>query len=48
MAKFTNDTTLLIQGIKGKFDERGNLTDNEVHILLDNYISAFKNLVYNK
>jgi len=48
MAKFTNDTTLLIQGIKGKFDERGCLTDNEVHKRLDNYISAFKKLVYNK
>jgi hypothetical protein len=27
MAHFTDETTLLIQGIKSKFDEHGNLID---------------------
>lgn len=48
MAKFTSDTTLLIQGIKGKFDEQGNLTDNAAHKRLDDFISAFMNLVLKK
>ncbi len=48
MAKFTNQTTLLIQGVKGKFDEQGNLTDHETHKELDNFINAFMNLVNNK
>ncbi len=29
MSKFTDETTLLIPGIKGKFDEQNNLTDEE-------------------
>ena len=45
MAKFTNDTTLLIQGIKGKFDEQGNLTDMETQKRLDKFIKDFINLV---
>lgn len=48
MAKFTDETTLLIQGIKRKFDEQGNLTDNETHKRLDDFINAFMNLVNNK
>jgi NAD(P)H-dependent FMN reductase len=46
MAKFTNDTTLLIQGVK--FDEQGNLTDIETHKRLDNFINDFINLVNDK
>lgn len=48
LAKFTDETTLLIQGIKGKFDEQGNLTDNETHIKLYDFITAFINLVNDK
>jgi NAD(P)H-dependent FMN reductase len=45
MAKFTNETTLLIQGISGKFDQKGNLVDTETQIQLHSFIEAFKNLV---
>lgn len=45
MAKFTNDTTLLIQGVKGKFDEKGNLTDFETLKQLDFFINSFINLL---
>ena len=45
MAKFTNDTTLLIQGVKGKFDEKGNLTDFEIIKRLDFFINSFINLL---
>jgi len=48
MAKFTTETTLLIQGIKGKFDKQGNLTDIETQKQLDDFINAFLNLVNNK
>jgi len=48
MAKFTDNTTLLIQGIKGKFDEYGNLTDHETLKQVDNFTKAFINLVSNK
>lgn len=48
MAKFTGETTLLLQGIKGKFDEQGNLNDNETHKRLDDFIKTFINLVNNK
>ncbi|PKP14140.1 MAG: FMN reductase [Bacteroidetes bacterium HGW-Bacteroidetes-3] len=48
MAKFTDETTLLLQGIKGKFDERWNLADTETHKQLDDFINAFINLVSNK
>lgn len=45
MAKFTNGTTLLIQGVKGKFDEQGNLTDMETQQRLNSFIEDFINLV---
>jgi chromate reductase, NAD(P)H dehydrogenase (quinone) len=48
MAKFTNDTTLLIQGVKGKFDEQGNLIDFETNKRLENFINNFINLVNDK
>jgi NAD(P)H-dependent FMN reductase len=44
MARFTNDTTLLIQGIKGKFDLQGNLTDIETQ-RLKSFINAFLSLM---
>jgi NAD(P)H-dependent FMN reductase len=48
MAKFTNETTLLIQGVKGKFDEQGNLSDLETQKQLDKFITDFNNLVNDK
>jgi chromate reductase len=48
MAKFTNDTTLLIQGVKGKFDDQGNLSDLKTLKQLDKFIMDFNNLVNEK
>lgn len=48
MAKFTDETCLLIQGIKGKFDEQGNLTDNETKKQLDKFVDALKKLINEK
>ena len=45
MAKFNNETTLLISGIKGKFDHQGNFTDDETQKQLLNFIDAFITLV---
>lgn len=45
MAKFTDKTSLLIQGIKGKFDERGNLIDKETEKQIEDFTNAFMNLV---
>lgn len=45
MAKFTDETCLLIQGIKGKFDEQGNLTDNTTAKQLDEFTIALKKLI---
>lgn len=45
MAKFTDETSLLIQGIKGKFDEESNLTDHKTNIQLVKFIDALKKLI---
>jgi chromate reductase len=45
MAKFTNETTLLIQGVKSKFDEQNNLKDIETTEKLNGFIDAFKLLL---
>jgi hypothetical protein len=45
MAKFTNETTLLIQGVKSKFDEQNNLKDIETTENLNGFIDAFKLLL---
>lgn len=47
-ANFTNETSLLIQGVKGKFDEQGNLSDLETQKQLDKFITNFNNLVNDK
>ena len=47
MARFTEVTTLLIQGIKGKIDEEGNIVDESTHTDLVNFVDAFKSLVLN-
>ncbi len=46
MANFTDKTTLLIQGIKGKINETGELTDDKTKSEIANFIEAFKNLVF--
>ena len=45
MAKFTDETALLVQGIKGKFDAQGNLADQDTQERLSVFIDAFKQLV---
>lgn len=45
MAKFTEETTLLIRGAKGKFDADGNLTDNECRVRLKEVIDATRKLM---
>lgn len=46
MANFTSDTTLLIQGLKGKIDSKGELTDELTQKQLLNFIEEFKILVF--
>lgn len=45
MTKFTFETTLLIQGVKGKIDNNGNITDSQTKEKLTNFIDAFKMLI---
>jgi len=44
-AKFTAETTLLIQGIKGKIDERGEIKDINTKEELMKFIQGFRALV---
>ena len=44
-ARFTSETTLLIQGIKGKFDPEHNLTDPATIKSVHNFVVAFKELI---
>lgn len=46
-AKFTTATTLLVQGIKGKIDEQGYITDNKTKEDLIKFTNAFKDLTEN-
>jgi len=45
MAKFTEETTLLIQGVKGKFDNQNNLNDIKTIEKLNEFIKAFKSIM---
>jgi NAD(P)H-dependent FMN reductase len=45
MTRFTEETTLLIPGIKGKFDADGNLNDPDTIKKLDEFIMAFSKLL---
>ena len=45
MAKFTDKTSLLIQGIKGKFDEQGNLINNETEIQIEKFTDELMKLI---
>jgi chromate reductase, NAD(P)H dehydrogenase (quinone) len=42
MATFTSDTTLLIQGVKGKINKEGQVTDSKTLQELHNFIEACK------
>lgn len=44
-ARFTKDTTLLIQGIKGKIDREGKLNDEQTAAQLRAFVSCFENWV---
>lgn len=48
MAKFTNETVLLIPGVKGKINVRGEITDEKTKIDFLKFIEAFKTLVVNE
>ncbi len=45
MAKFTEDTVLLIEGIKGKINEQGQITDSKTSEDLTMFTNQFKNLL---
>ncbi|MBI3137961.1 MAG: NAD(P)H-dependent oxidoreductase [Sphingobacteriales bacterium] len=45
MARFTDETTLLIQGIKGKINEEGGITDSRTKEALAKFSAAFSQLV---
>ena len=45
MAKFTNDTTLLIQGIKGKINEQGQIIDEKTNNDFAKFVDSFKLLI---
>lgn len=45
MTKFTDETTLLIQGIKGKISEAGKIIDHKSKVDLTKFIKAFEELV---
>ena len=44
-AKFTTETTLLIQGAKGKIDSEGRLTDAETERALKSFLIGFAKLM---
>lgn len=48
MARFHSGTTLLIQGIRGKMDEEGNLTDTTTESQLDQLLEAYSKLVHER
>ncbi|MFT3886457.1 MAG: NADPH-dependent FMN reductase [Flavobacteriales bacterium] len=48
MARSTPDTALLIQGVKGKINEQGEITDSRTKDDLAKFIQAFKALVDNE
>jgi NAD(P)H-dependent FMN reductase len=45
MTKFNSDTTLLIQGVKGKINDEGDITDEKTKVELVKFVDAFKKLV---
>jgi NAD(P)H-dependent FMN reductase len=47
MTIFTDETTLLIQGVKGKINEKGEIIDAKTLQDLEKFISSFKALIEN-
>jgi len=47
MATFTSETTLLIQGIKGKIDAQGTITDVQTRESLQRFTKALSALMGN-
>jgi NAD(P)H-dependent FMN reductase len=47
-AKFTPKTRLLIQGVKGKLDKMGNLSDDETRQGVLDFLTSFDSLLKNK
>jgi chromate reductase, NAD(P)H dehydrogenase (quinone) len=47
MSIFTEETTLLIQGVKGKINEQGQITDVETLQDLEKFIHSYKRLIEN-
>ena len=45
MAKFTEETTLLIQGVKGKINERGEIIDEVTKEYLTRFIHLYRTLL---
>ena len=45
MAKLTNETTLLIQGVRGKLNREGEINDDQTREDFANFIEAFEKLV---
>lgn len=48
MAEFTTGTTALIQGIKGKFNEQGQLKDEKTIQIMQQFIADFDELISNR
>jgi len=46
MAVFTEETTLLIQGVKGKVNEQGEIMEVATIAALDNFIGSFQAVLY--
>jgi chromate reductase, NAD(P)H dehydrogenase (quinone) len=47
-AKVKQETTILIRGVKGKFDSNGVLTDKETIVRLRSFVAAFEKLLNEK
>jgi chromate reductase, NAD(P)H dehydrogenase (quinone) len=47
MATFTEETTLLIPGVKGKMNDKGEITDTKTLVDLRKFIESYKALVGN-
>lgn len=48
MAKFNEQTSILIQGIKGKFDAKGNLIDKETAAQIESFTEELLKLINKK
>lgn len=48
MAKFTDETTLLINGIKGKINQKGEIIHNQTKEDLSKFIEKFEELLFNQ